>query len=481
MDLLDRAEALRKATLLALKPEEQSARGQYFTPLPAARILAGLPRIPEGSSVRILDPGAGTGILAAAIAERLHAARPELRLHITVVENDAALHPALQETLRSISGSTGATFDLIDADFLPWALSTSSRYNVVIQNPPYAKLRTGSTPQNSLRAAGINVPNVYAAFLALGLRLLDRGGQQVAITPRSWMNGPYYSPFRRELVSTAGINAVHTFESRSKIFGDMGVLQESIVVAATVGETPRDVVIHTSHDHSSAPSSRTVSYQDIVTHDFIHVPATEEDAQAVKWMTDHAPYTLADLGLTVSTGKVVDFRSRELLHHEQIDGAVPMVNASHLRGGVTQHPVGTKKPEWFHADSVSDSRLLVPQGTYVLTKRFSAKEERRRVVAGVWQSSEPVAFDNKVNYIHQHGGGMNEQVAHGLAVFLNSTQLDNYFRVFSGHTQVNATDLRQMGFPSIEQLWALGDAGVGDQISIDAATESVVAPVSVAA
>lgn len=431
--------------------------------------------------MRILDPGAGSGILTAAVAERLFTARPDLQFHISAIENDPVLHRALGETLSDVADVTGATCELVDADFLHWALGTSERFDLVIQNPPYAKLRSGSVSQVMLRSAGITVPNIYAAFLALGLRLLDSGGQQVAITPRSWMNGTYYSAFRREFVKTAGIDAVHTFESRSKVFGDTGVLQESIVVSCTVGAVPEEVVVHTSHDHSSAPTSRTVSYSDIVTPDFIHVPATEKDAAAVAWMAANSTHTLSDLGLTVSTGRVVDFRSRDVLHHERVEDAYPMVYATHLRHGKVSHPVGAKKPEWFHSDPVAASKLLVPGGTYVIIKRFSAKEELRRVVAGVWESSEPVAFDNKLNYVHQEGRGLDVRVARGLALFLNSSQLDNYFRVFSGHTQVNASDLRQMRFPSLEQLKELGDVEAEDQQSIDGTVDAVLAPMAATA
>jgi adenine-specific DNA-methyltransferase len=472
MDLLERVEERRRAALARLDPEKQAARGQYFTPLLAARIIAGLPRVPGGSVIRILDPGAGNGILTTALVDRLRAARPDAKIEITAVENDVALHESLRQTLDDLDAATGATHRLVTEDFLGWALGTDERFDIVIQNPPYAKLRTGSESQNLLRAAGVNVPNIYAAFLALGRRLLVDGGQQVAITPRSWMNGTYYSAFRWEFTRSTGIDAMHTFESRSKVFGDTGVLQESIVVSATAGRIPDQVTVWTSHDHTSEPSKRTVSYEDIVTPDFVHVPATEDDARAVTWMAEHADYTLADLGLTVSTGKVVDFRSRDYLFHDRDADAVPMVNASHLRGGVSRHPVGAKKPEWFRADSVASAKLLVPGGTYVLIKRFSAKEERRRVVAATWHSGGPVAFDNKLNYIHLDGGGLDEPVARGLAIYLNSTQLDSYFRVFSGHTQVNATDLRQMRFPSLEQLRLLGATDVEDQAAIDAAVES---------
>ncbi|WP_404311525.1 Eco57I restriction-modification methylase domain-containing protein [Agrococcus terreus] len=481
MNLLDRAEARRRDALAELNPDEQAAFGQYFTPVQAARIIAGLARLPVGESASILDPGAGTGILTAALVQRLREARPDLRIAIVAVELDTSLHAALRETLDDMESLGGITTQLLDADFLAWALETEQRFDLVIQNPPYAKLRTGSEAQVRLRASGIDVPNVYAAFMALGLRLLRHGGQQVAITPRSWMNGTYYSAFRREFVQAAGIDSMHTFESRSKVFGDTGVLQEAIVVSATVGQTPHTVVVHTSHDHREDATSRTVSYEDVVTADFIHVPATEKDAEAVAWMTSHATHTLAELGLTVSTGRVVDFRSRDMLHHESVPGGYPMVSATHVRGGVTRHPVGAKKPEWFHTDPITAAKLLVPGGTYVLIKRFSAKEERRRVVAAVWQSSRPAAFDNKLNFIHQGGQGLDEQVARGLAVYLNSSRLDDYFRVFSGHTQVNATDLRQMRFPSLAQLRELAHADTTDQASIDAATEAALGSVKSAA
>lgn len=463
--------------LAKLDSKEQAARGQYFTPSKAAQIIAGLPRIPATTVVHILDPGAGSGILSAALADRIHSARPDLDIHITVVENDAILHDTLRETLADIEHTTGATTNLVKDNFIEWALATPERFDLVIQNPPYAKLRSDSYTQSLLRDSGIIVPNIYAAFLALGVRLLKNGGQQVAITPRSWMNGTYYSAFRRNLVRSSGIDAVHTFESRSKVFGDTGVLQESIIVSTTKGHVPSSVTVFTSYDHSTAPSKRTVDYIDVVTPNFIHVPATEQDASAVAWMSQHATQSLADLGLTVSTGRVVDFRSRDNLHHTPVPGAVPMLNASHLRGGIARHPIQPKKPEWFKTESDTEKKLLVPGGTYVLIKRFSAKEERRRIVAATWDSDKPVAFDNKLNFIHEDGHGMDPIEARGLWIFLNSSQIDHYFRVFSGHTQVNATDLRQMQFPTHQQLKTLGKATIDDQDSIDSTVEAVLTSV----
>lgn len=171
---------------------------------------------------------------------------------------------------------------------------------------------------------------------------------------------------------------------------------------------------------------------------------------------ERAECTLADLGLTVSTGKVVEFRCRDYLMSRPKAVSAPMVYSANIVAARVVHPVrGSRKPQWFDVGPES-SRLLVPAGSYVVVKRFSAKEEKRRIVAALWSGDQQPAFDNKLNYIHQAGHGLDAGVAAGLVAWLNSRQVDAYFRVFSGHTQVNAGDLRQMRFPSTEQLQLIG-------------------------
>jgi adenine-specific DNA-methyltransferase len=57
---------------------------------------------------------------------------------------------------------------------------------------------------------------------------------------------------------------------------------------------------------------------------------------------------------------------------------------------------------------------------------------------------------------HQQNQGLPSLLAKGLALFLNSTAVDAYFRQFSGHTQVNARDLRSLRFPDDQTLRRLG-------------------------
>ena len=101
-------------------------------------------------------------------------------------------------------------------------------------------------------------------------------------------------------------------------------------------------------------------------------------------------------------------------------------------------------------------------GTYVIVRRFSSKEEKRRVVAYIVSPDDIgkgwIGFDNAWNVFHVEKHGFDMTTAMGLACFLNSTILDEHFRVFSGHTQVNATDLKNMRYPAMETLQRLGTA-----------------------
>jgi len=471
MNVLARAEDRRRAVLESFDGTNQADRGQFFTPVPVARIMASIPDLPAAGDLRLLDPGAGSGVLTAAVVDRVRRDMPDLTVSVTAVEADPALLGPLGATLADCRGA-GASTALVHDDFVTWALGTRERFDLVIQNPPYRKLRSGSGTDAGLRRAGIAVPNIYSAFMALGYRLLRRGGQQVSITPRSWMNGPYYGTFRREFLRHVRIDSIHTFGSRSKVFGDMGVLQESVIVCGTAGKAPDPVLLRSSHDHNDETRERLVPYEDVVTPDFVFIPASERDSEAVAWM-HCVEHTLDDLGLAVSTGRVVDFRSRDLLLPEAGRSRTPMIYPANIKDMAVVHPrPEVRKPQWFEADAMTCAKLLVAAGSYVLVKRFSAKEERRRIVAAVWDGERAPAFDNKLNYLHEGGRGIDPVLARGLAMWLNSTRVDDYFRVFSGHTQVNATDLRRMRFPSREQL--IGLAGSGTDADIDEAVERVV-------
>lgn len=468
-DLVTRAERNRVAALSRLKPTTQNSLGQFFTPARAAALIASMPRLPEGGRLRVLDPGAGSGMLSAALVARVLEERPDLALHIVAVECDEAVLPHLEDTLEACSaaGDGQVTCQVVDADYITAStgLSADGRltgFDLVIQNPPYAKLAASSGARAAVRQAGADAPNLYAAFLALAAVALNPGGQLVAITPRSFCNGPYFSLFRSYLLDQIALDRVHVFESRSTVFADTGVLQENVIFSGTKGGHRGQVRLSTSNGHEDDASHRSVTYAAVVRpddpHRFIRIATKDEDIEVADKMLS-LPETLASLGITVSTGRVVDFRARKFLLSEANIDAVPLIYPGNLRDGLVTWPRESRKPQWFLPVTDKDEKLLVPEGWYCVVKRFSAKEERRRIVAAVWspeQNPGPVAFENHVNVFHARDAGFDRDTAFGLSMWLNSSLVDEFFRTFSGHTQVNATDLRTMRFPDAESLRQLG-------------------------
>jgi len=474
--LLTRCEGRRIAALSLIEAADQASLGQFFTPARAASLIAGMPGLQPTDRLRVLDPGAGVGSLGAALVSRLVEERVTGCVELVTVELDRTITPYLDETLsdcRKTAAKHGISVvtSLITGDYIDLSVGLLSGdprlaepFDIVIMNPPYRKLAATSTHRRALASQGVDCPNLYAAFLALGTAALRPDGQLVAITPRSFANGSYFSSFRRFLLDRVAIDRLHVFESRSAIFADSGVLQENVVFSATRNGSRNSVVLSASVDHADEPVERVVDYDEVVspedTERFVRI-ALDEDDTAVAELMAGLPCNLRDLGIEVSTGKVVDFRSRGNLRADPTQDCVPLVYPGNLRSGVIEWPRPIRKPQGFAVNGDATKNLLMPAGCYVVVKRFSSKEERRRVVGAVWDpganGETAVAFENHLNIFHRAGSGLERDLAVGLSLWLNSSVVDRFFRTFSGHTQVNAGDLRSLRFPSSSSLKALGN------------------------
>lgn len=451
--------------------------GQYFTQARAADLVASMLRLGDiPDVVRILDPGAGTGSLTVALVERIKSEHPAAQVEATVVEMDPLLIPALRSTLDDLEDTHDVRTRLVEGDYVRLATTSDPQvagpFDLVIQNPPYGKLAATDARRVATAATTVDTPNMYTAFWALAIDSLAPGGQCVAIVPRSWANGTYFTAFRKWLLSEIGLDRLHVFESRNTVFSDAGVLQENVIVAGTRGSAPDRVVLSASMGHTDDVEIKRVPSEFVVVpgdrHQFVRFTDGATNLPAA------ATFTLADLGLKASTGRVVDFRNREFLAAEATGDAIPMVYQGNIRQGRIVHPLRpASKPQWFVVAQEKARKLTNTPGHYVVIKRFSAKEERRRVVAGVWDRPGAVAFDNKTNYLHEEGQPIEPALAQGLAVWLNSSPLDAVFRTFSGHTQVNAGDLEVLPFPSREALMELGSTLPGALTNQDLIDEVV--------
>ncbi len=446
-----------------LAPTNRKAEfGQFMTPESVAQFMASL-FSPRSGEVRLLDAGAGAGALTKAFIERWGTHET----WITAYEIDRSLASDLRDTLGRYEGN-GFKTDFIDQDFIHEAVSTI-RYRKVrggfthaILNPPYKKINNGSVYRNLLRSIGLETVNLYTAFVGLAVELMAQGGEIVAIIPRSFCNGPYYKPFREWILAKAALERIHLFHSRTSAFSADGVLQENVIIKLVRGNPQGRVTITTSSDIAfSDLQSHVYPFAEIVNEGdsqrFIHIPTSPTHSSLHDLPL--ASCSLDEIGLAVSTGPVVAYRLREFLRKHPERNTVPLLYPTHFASGSLEWPRQSTKPNAL-LDCAETRRWLYPSGFYTVVRRFSSKEERRRIVAHVVDprtfETKYIGFENHLNVFHTDKHGIDHDVAHGLAVFLNATVVDEYFRRFSGHTQVNATDLRLLRYPNLSELSKLG-------------------------
>ncbi|CRM65359.1 Modification methylase TaqI [Pseudomonas sp. 31 R 17] len=462
-----------KSFVSSLDRDEQKSLGQFMTPPPIARFMA--QRATTGivaDVISILEPASGAGVLAAAVVqELLHRDERPSRIELTLYEIDGRLKPYLRrlaDRLRRSAKSLNVklTCHIVIGDFLLSELSQSARpeFDICIANPPYFKLNKADLRAKAHAYAVYGQPNIYGLFQAACAGLVRPAGRWCFITPRSWLNGSYFAAVRRHLLHYLQIDAVHLFESRQAHFYEDAILQEAVIAWATAQPLHMaEITFSTSQGVLDLPNAElfAIPTASVIGTDEEMAIAIPIAAGANRESDDsgHVHDTLASLGLKVSTGPVVPFRSKEYILESSSRGSVPLLWMQHVKHAGISWPIQKKRE---HILSTAGSAWMLLRNTnYVVMRRFSPKEDARRVTAAPYLAGslpgEFIGLENHLNYIHRPTGDLTRAETVGLSAFLNSSYVDAYFRAVAGSTQVNATELRKLRFPSLDSLRAIGD------------------------
>ncbi|WP_304829437.1 Eco57I restriction-modification methylase domain-containing protein [Candidatus Binatus sp.] len=481
---------------------ERKEGGIYLTPVSVADFIAAQISF-SGGVVRILDPAAGSGTLLCAAVERLVSTCKSFReAEITAYETDPNLQVALTDALDNLRRWASerhvqirvliekndfvlAHSELLGTNRRLFQTPAINPFDLVIANPPYFKLSKVPGRQQNQSTVIRDQPNIYTLFMAAGAELLKDGGELLFIVPRSFASGPYFRSFRESFFGKVRPVRVHIFGSRRDAFGRDAVLQENIIfkgvrdrrwpqsnerfmlcVSSTGGISDLDKVRERNLPLDRALSMATSSK-------VLRLPLQRKEDEAVE-LVDSWTGSLHEYGMEISTGPVVPFRAAELLDDTgcPANRYAPLIWMHHVHAMRISFPNGTRKPQ-FIEKRASERSLLIPNRNYVFLRRFSAKEEARRLVAAPWlkgfAASPLLGIENHLNYIYRLSGELDEREAYGLAALLCSELLDTYFRVSSGNTQVSATELRAMPLPPHETILAIGHRAkelnrVGDEL-----------------
>ena len=474
----------------SISPTYKKQFGQYFTPVEVADFMAAL-LSPTNKATRLIDPGAGTGILACAACEYLvsQKKRPS-QLTLDVYEIDPNLVTILEKTLSYLAEylkkkNITFNFTIKAEDFIlkyAHALEKSPtlfdagkgepRFNVCISNPPYFKLQKSDVRAQAAASVVHGQPNIYALFMAISASLLCENGELVFITPRSFASGPYFQLFREHFFEIVKPEFLHVFDSRREAFERDRVLQENIIIKGR-----RD-----NEGHSYLRQSVTVSVSagirdmmqakrkklplgvilDLESREkVLKIPHSDQIETVLDNMI-HWKGSLHKYGLEISTGPVVAFRAIEFMS-EKTDSKksyAPLLWLQNIHSMNVIWPTGARQKPQYIEVSPESIYLLVPNKNYILLRRFSTKEESRRLIAAPLISGtlscEWLGLENHLNYIYRPKDTLSEEETWGLAVLYNSSFYDAYFRMLNGSTQVSATEIRSIPLPPLDIIIEIG-------------------------
>ena len=472
-----------------LPDDQRKIHGYFCTPVQVADFMAKKIKAKK-NHVRILDPAAGTGVLCCAAVETLVSRHPKPKsIEVVMYEIDKDLIPFLRmvsdylvrwsrekhEMTVSVCIKARdfvlANADTVEINGLFRHYTEKQKFDVVIANPPYFKIGKSDPRAEAIPSVVHGQPNIYSLFMTVGAALLSPNGNFIYIIPRSFTSGKYFQRFRTVFFNMIRPVMVHVFGSRRETFRRESVLQENIILFGI-----RQDGWHIACNSSELSISSSVGVQDINSGDkralptraaldihsldkVLRLPINDADDAALA-LVHSWPTSLHGLGLDVSTGPVVPFRATNLVCK---DGKLPVSHSpllwmNHVQAMRITWPLNQRKPEYIKRSGAE--ALLVSNRNYVLLRRFSAKEETRRITAAPWistRSSNPdIGLENHLNYIHRPGGSLSKDEAWGLAALLNSQVLDNWFRTVNGNTQVSATELRGMPLPTRNTIIRLG-------------------------
>ncbi|WP_110113990.1 Eco57I restriction-modification methylase domain-containing protein [Bacillus sp. CGMCC 1.16541] len=452
--------------------------GQFFTPPSIANFMGSLMEYNQ-SSIRILDTGAGTGILAGGLCQIILEHNTITHIHIDLYENDENVLPLLRENMELIrtvleqNGKT-ITYTIFDQNFILsnddfWngreEKSEEELYNVIISNPPYKKIAKAEPESVVMSSVVHGQPNIYFLFMAMAAKLLKPNGEMIFITPRSFTSGLYFRKFREYFLNTVRITNIHLFHSRLDVFDGDKVLQEAIVLRAIKTTEITDTITISASENMFMGESfiQQVPYGTVVDMDsenlFMLIPSTIEEIELLT-IVNSWEYNLISLGFRLKTGPVVDFRALDLIKEVPGENTVPLLWANHFINNRISFPVPVSKNPQYIVDTEESQSVLLDSKNYLLVKRFTSKEERRRVQCSLYFADDfiyaKVGIENHLNYITKLEGEMTKEEMYGLFVLFNSSYIDTYYRILNGSTQVNATEVNAIPLPSLKDIKRMG-------------------------
>ncbi len=438
--------------------------GRFFTKRETAAILAKMISFEERKTeMTVLDPGAGTGILSAALLERICLGRAALSVKLVCYETNSLYLPMLKNNLERLrrrarrEHGVRLTYEVREENFLLDAASRpDERFDCIVMSPP-TELVPKESPEAETARDVLTSPSVSLAYLFIAsamLRLAEEG-QLAVLLPTAFATAVSLSRLRAGVLSEARVTAMHLFTSPKG-------LKKSFLLGFRKTEEPGEPIAVTASSDEGTPANSTalppLPYRLLVREDDTLLLLSQGEDLKVLEAVGRFPCRFSSFGLRMRTGLTLPSRYPELLRDEPGRGVVPLIHPRSVGAGRVLFPVPRMKGQ-FLAPSIPS--LIQPNRNMLLVKRFPAKTDKRRLICAPYMASQAsgyrfISTHNKLNYIDTDGNEMDAPFLTGLYAVLSTTLYDRYVRIISRSGQINATEFSDLPLPDEATLRAIG-------------------------
>jgi len=444
--------------------------GRLFTKKDTARLMAGMLRLDETKTVyTVLDPGAGTGILTAAVIEEICKKYSACKqIFVTCYENDPLFIPMLKDNLERIRKKCRHDYNVklfitvYEENYLTdsknhytvtfFDSQAEDKFDIIICNPPTELIDRSSKECETV--GGVTQLKISLAFLfaRLAKRHLEEDGQLVIMLPTLVASASALTSFRKEMAAELSLERIHLFIGKQKNTRRATPLKKSLILAYGKCKKPDRVTISTSTD-----SGKNVETLPPLDYDFVvgkedgvlTLPKSLEDTKIVQYISSF-PETLTGLGLKMSTGLIIDSKCEGWLFTEPIKTSVPVIRPSHMKNGQISFPQPVKRQ---YVAPVNTS-IVQKNKNMVIIKRVPARSDERFVNSAIYMAAQLPAYKyisthNKINFIDtkDKNSEICPRLAFGLFALLNSTIYDRYISIVSKSKQINSKEMRTLPLP----------------------------------
>lgn len=217
-----------------LNPNRDITAAYYTDTMICQQIMSELPNFDDKSHIRILEPSVGAGNFLPFIAERYKDKQIVEFYLVDIDENELKIAELIFETyFREKYPNTAIIY--INDDYLKLPIS-GKKFDLVIGNPPYAKVKDNKLlAAYKKNSAIIKSNNLFVLFLE---KAYADGDWVSLIVPKSVLNAPEYNEIRY-LLKQSHIQSILDFGEN----GFKGVKIETVNLLFTSTQAPNDTHI----------------------------------------------------------------------------------------------------------------------------------------------------------------------------------------------------------------------------------------------